>query len=220
MSLLRGLQRVERPRERLERLGPEALHDRELLALLLGTGCSGTGVMELADSVLAAFPAGPGSYAALKRLKGVGGSRAAALSAAAELGRRWAKAFDPRPVLDSPEKVVQHLPPAVRGSSRENFVGFYVNARSQLLHSETISVGTLSASLVHPREVFAPALSHSAAALIVVHNHPSGDTRPSAEDKEATHRLARAGELMGVPLLDHVIVAPWSFHSFKQAGGL
>lgn len=218
MNLLLELHRVERPRERLESLGPEALSDRELVALLLGTGYGGANVMEVADAVLRAAPEGAADLETLRGVKGVGGSRAAALVAAFELGRRRASAGDSRPSLNSPEKVAQQVPAEVKKAGRENFIGFYLNARSQLLHMETISIGTLSASLVHPREVFLPAIAQSAAAVVVAHNHPSGDCRPSAEDKDATRRLARAGELLGIPLLDHVVVSARAWYSLKENG--
>ncbi len=136
---------------------------------------------------------------------------------ALELAQRYQRQ-DPRPVLDLPRRVVEQIAPEIRSSKKEHFVGFYLNARSQLVYSETVSVGTLSASLVHPREVFAPALSHSAAGVIVAHNHPSGDCTPSAEDCEATRRLRRAGDLLGIPVLDHVIVSERGFLSFKEQG--
>jgi DNA repair protein RadC len=218
--LLRDLHPVERPRERLARLGPEALGDAELLALVLRTGYKGRSALEVAAAVLAALPEGvhKAPFAQLERVKGVGASRAAALTAAFELARRGAAAADGRAVLDSPGRVLEHVPAEVRAGRKEHFLAFYLNARSQLLCRETVSIGTLSASLVHPREVFAPAISHSAAAVIVAHNHPSGDCTPSAEDKDATRRLSRAGELLGIPLLDHLIVSTGRFFSFKDHG--
>jgi DNA repair protein RadC len=150
--------------------------------------------------------------------QGIVPARAPALLAAWELARRFGSGGDPRPLLDSPERVLGSLPGGVRSGKKEHLVGFYLNARSRLLHLETVSVGTLSASLVHPREVFAPAVAHSAAALIVVHNHPSGDCSPSAEDRDATRRLVRAGDLLGIPLLDHIVVAERGFYSFKESG--
>ena len=110
------------------------------------------------------------------------------------------------------------VPQAVRAGRKEHFLAFYVNARSHLVHQETVSIGTLSASLVHPREVFSPAIEHGAAALIVAHNHPSGDCSPSPEDKDATRRLLRSGELLGIPLLDHMIVSVSGVFSFKEHG--
>ena len=218
--MLRDLHPVERPREKLARTGVEALSESELLALILRAGYAGRGVLEVAAEVLTACPEGlhRAGYEKLRRLKGVGGSRAAALAAAFELARRLAGERDWRPVLDSPARVAELLPPAVRAGRKEHFIAFYVNARSQLLHWETVSIGTLSASLVHPREVFAPAIAHSAAALIVAHNHPSGDCSPSPEDKDATRRLSRSGELLGIPLLDHLIVAERGLFSFKEQG--
>lgn len=217
--LLRDLHPVERPREKLERLGVEALSDAELLALVLRTGYAGRGVTELAAEVALAFPGGlnRAGYAELRRFKGMGRSRAAAVTACFELGRR-SSGRDGRPVIDSPRSILSLVPSSVRTGKKEHFVAFYLNARSQLVHSETVSIGTLSASLVHPREVFAPAISSSAAALVVAHNHPSGDCTPSIEDKDATRRLIRSGELLGIPLLDHLIVAESSFFSFKEHG--
>jgi DNA repair protein RadC len=169
-------------------LRPEALSDRQLVELLA------------------------------KGVEGAGGARPAALVAAWELARRLSRGGDPRPILDSPERVLGVLPGGIRDGRKEHLVGFYLNARSRMLHRETVSVGTLSASLVHPREVFGPAVARSAAALIVVHNHPSGDCSPSAEDREATRRLVRAGDLLGIPLLDHIVVAEGGYFSFKESG--
>ncbi len=110
------------------------------------------------------------------------------------------------------------FPAALRVAKKEHFHGLYLDARRRLLHQETISVGTLSASLVHPREVFAPALACSAAAVIVGHNHPSGDPSPSEEDREVTRRLRRAGDILGLPLLDHVVVSAGRWFSFREHG--
>jgi DNA repair protein RadC len=210
---------VERPREKLARRGAGVLSDQELLALLLRTGYSGTDVLELSASLWRSYPDGPGKagYQALARFKGMGESRAAAVVAAFELARRGVEK-DQRPMLDSPARVLDQVPRGVKAGRKEHLLAFYLNARSQMVHHETVSIGTLSSSLVHPREVFAPALSCGAAALIVVHNHPSGDCSPSSEDKDATRRLSRAGELMGIPLLDHLIVSDAGFFSFKEHG--
>ena len=217
--LLRDLHPVERPRERLARSGPEALSDAELLAIVLRTGYKGRSVLEVAQDVLKALPEGleKADLRALSRLKGVGPSRAAGIVAALELARRG-RGGDGRVTLDSPARVLEQIPAAVRAGKKEHLLAFYVNARSQLIHQETVSIGTLSASLVHPREVFSPAIAHSAAAVIVAHNHPSGDCSPSNEDKDATRRLSRAGELLGIPLLDHLVVSSAAFFSFKDHG--
>ncbi len=201
---------TESPREKLERACAEALSDAELLSILVG---------DAAQAVLGAFPQGldGADHRELCRLKGVGRRRAAALTAALELGRRL-RGPDARPVLDRPDRVAEQVPFATRCARKEHFLAYYLNARSQLVHAETVSIGTLSASLVHPREVFSPSLFCAAAAVVVAHNHPSGDCSPSPEDKDATRRLAKAGELLGVPLLDHVIVSGRGFFSFREHG--
>lgn len=211
---------VERPRERLERLGAGALSDRELVALVLGSGCAGLSAENIASSVAESFPRGPAErdFSRLSGFKGLGSGRACALLAAAELGRRWAERPDPRPHLDTPARAAQFVPAEVKTAQKEHLYAFYLDGRSRLVHGEVVSVGTLTASLVHPREVFSPAVSRSAASLIIAHNHPSGDCTPSPEDREATRRLSRCGELLGIPLLDHLVVSTGSFFSFKEAG--
>ena len=218
--LLRDLHPVERPREKLARSGPEALSDQELLALVLRTGYAGCSVMDLSSSLLVEFPDGlpEAGFVALRRIKGVGETRAAALVASFELARRFSGRPDHRPTLDSPGRVLETVPEEVRLGRKEHLLAFYLNARSQLLYQETVSIGTLSASLVHPREVFSPAVAHSAAAVIVVHNHPSGDCSPSPDDRDTTRRLCRAGEILGIALLDHIIVAGAACFSFREHG--
>jgi len=183
----------ERPREKLARRGPEALTDTELISVILGVNAA------RAASIV-------------KETSGRG--REAALEEYAKRRR----AFDPRPVVDGARAAAGLVPAEVRCARKEHFLVLCLNARRQLLRIETVSVGTLSASLVHPREVFAPAISNGAAAVVVVHNHPSGDPSPSAEDRESTRRLQRAGELMGIPVADHVIVSESSFFSFRESG--
>lgn len=218
---LSDIHRVDRPRERLARRGAEALSDDELVALVLGSGCRGASSLEVAERVRREIGApsalGRASLERLASVRGVGSGRASALLAAVELGRRSA-APDARPVLDSPRRVADQVPQSVRAAKKEHFLAFCLNARSQLVHVDVVSVGTLSASLVHPREVFAPAVACSAAALIVAHNHPSGDTTPSPEDRDATRRLQRAGEVLGIPVLDHLVVSERGFFSFKENG--
>jgi DNA repair protein RadC len=208
---------ADRPREKLARRGPEALSDAELVALLLRTGGAGVSALDLAESLLREVPEGPDAgFERLRKVRGVGPVRAAALAAAAELARR--RRPDPRALVDSARAAAGLVPAEVRAARKEHFLAFCLNARRQLVHQETVSIGTLSASLVHPREVFAPAIAHAAAAVVVVHNHPSGDPAPSAEDRDVTRRLQRCGELLGIPLADHVVVAATGFFSFREHG--
>ena len=209
---------AERPRERLSRVGAASLKDDELVAVLLGRGCRGKDALEVARDVLARFPDGGlarADLSGLKGIRGLGRAKAAAIVAAVELAERLKPGPALQPVLDSPRKVLDQVA-FLHGKKQEHFTALYVDARNRLLTKETVSVGTLTASLVHPREVFAPALSHRAAAAVVVHNHPSGDPSPSSEDREVTRRLVRAGALLGVEILDHLVVADGGYFSFKE----
>ncbi len=215
--------RRDRPRERLESLGPEALSDGELVALVLRTGRSGQDVLALARQWLDA----QGGLEGLARadaepgLPGLGPVKRASLRAAVEIGRRLAavrlRAGTP---LRGPEDVHRHFHPLLRHARQERFWVVLLDGRHRVLRHELVSQGTLTASLVHPREVFRPALREAAAAVVLVHNHPSGDPTPSAEDREVTLRLARAGELLGVRVVDHVVVAERGFVSLQQLGVL
>ncbi|HAH05863.1 MAG TPA: hypothetical protein DCM05_04925 [Elusimicrobia bacterium] len=212
---------VERPRERLAEHGPETLSEEELLAVVLRTGYAGCSALDLARDLLRRYPGGALGrlpLGELRRLKGVGLSRAAALGAALELSRRWeGRPEQGLPLLDSPARIWERLEP-YRGKKKEHFVAFYLNACNRLLREEVVSIGTLTASLVHPREVFGPALECSAAGVVVSHNHPSGDLRPSPDDRETTRRLCAAGRLLGIPVLDHVLVAEGGYLSFRERG--
>lgn len=145
------------------------------------------------------------------------GRKRAVLTAAIELGRRWSESHSNAPLLEDPIHVWEHLH-AIRAERKEHFVALYLDGRDRLIHQETVSVGTLTASLVHPREVFGPAVERRAAAIVVAHNHPSSELRPSPEDIEATKRLTQAGRILGVPLLDHVIVTDKGHFSFRREG--
>jgi DNA repair protein RadC len=213
------------PRERLGALGAESLSDAELVALLLRTGGGGRDVLSLAASVLRES-GGLGSMATLEvaelsRMPGIGPAKSAALVAALEIGRRVAsrrlRAGDP---VRGPADVFRHFHARVRQARHERFFVLLLDGRHRLLREVVISQGTLTASLVHPREVFRPALREAAAALVLVHNHPSGDPTPSTEDREITMRLFEAGTLIGVPVLDHVVVAERGWSSLCELGAL
>ena len=215
---VQDLEEAERPRERLFTLGPGVLGDIDLVTLLFGTGGAGEGVLETASRVVRSVNLRRIHLVAtedLLAISGVGPARAAQLLAAAEIGRRLWPDADPVPLVRGPENIFE-LTRDIRNSKREHFVGFYLNSRNQVIRREIISIGSLNASIVHPREVFVPAIAVSAASLILAHNHPSGDPTPSEEDLSITRRIQESGRLLGIELLDHVVVARDSYASFKE----
>jgi DNA repair protein RadC len=216
---------VDRPREKLLRVGAEALGDTELIALLLGSGTRSRGALLVAHDVIAAAGDVHGlarmGIDELCRVGGVGQSRAARLLSAIELGRRTLFAGRvERPQMLSPKHLAEYLMPRYSASAVERFGVMLLDQRHRVIRSEILTVGTVEAGLVHPRDVFRVAMLASASHVVVFHNHPSGDPSPSAMDRVATRRLFEAGELVGIPLLDHVIVGGTSYYSFKQAGVL
>lgn len=216
---------ADRPRERLYALGPAALSDAELLALLLRTGDRRSDALALATSLLERHGGLHGLARAgvreLKSTTGMGPAKCASIWASLELGRRLAaRRLHPGSAIRGPADVFAHFHPSLRLVPQERFIALLLDGRHRVLREEVVSQGTLTASLVHPREVFRAALRESAAALILVHNHPSGDPTPSAEDREITLRLVRAGELLGVRVIDHVIVAERGFFSLKEGGAM
>ena len=215
---MRDIEESERPRERLFTLGPGALSDADLVAVLFGTGSAGDGVVETATRVAESIDLRRVNQVPTEDLlavRGLGPARAAQLLAAAELGRRLWPDRESSPLVRGPENIFE-LSRDIRAANREHFVGFYLNSRNQVLRREVISIGSLNASIVHPREVFIPAIAVSAAGLILAHKHPSGDPTPSEEDRSITRRIQEAGRLLGIELLDHVVVARDSYTSFKE----
>ena len=221
---VRDLPLSERPRERLNRLGAEALSEQELLACILGRGIAGESVLVSAQRLLAAFGSVRGiAEASLEQLvgvRGIGVAKAVQLKAAVELARRIALAVNDghRVTVDSLEVAARLLRPHLVEQRKEHVVALLLDNRHRLIRMSPIAVGSLSASLVHPREVFKEAISASAAALIIAHNHPSGDPEPSAHDVELTARLSEAGRVVGIELLDHVIVAARGVVSLRSRG--
>lgn len=216
-----GTGRPGAPREKLLQRGLASLQDVELLALLFGSGSRGLPAVRLAERLLVAR--GLSGLAGLSAHElcaepGIGPARAAQVAACFELGRRLSPP-DGDALIRGPEDIYAATRD-LRGARKEHFVTFYLNARNQVIARETVSIGSLNASIVHPREVYEPAVRHSAASLILVHNHPSGETDPSDDDLALTRRLAQVGELLGINLIDHVIVGRRGFTSFKQQGFL
>lgn len=213
----------ERPRERLERSGAESLTTPELLAILFRTGTSKRNAVQLADELFRELGGLSGiATATLEELacvSGVGRVKAIEVKAAVELGKRLsATSEDVKPVIRSPDDVAKLMMADLRYETREHLYALILDTRNQVRHRRLISTGTLTESLVHPREVFREAIRFSAASLVLVHNHPSGDPEPSPADIATTKRLLEGGKLLGVELLDHVIVGDGRWCSLKQRG--
>jgi DNA repair protein RadC len=210
----------DRPREKLQRLGAAALGDNELLAIVLGQGHANASALDLANAVLAAGGLRGlvrSDHGTLRRVRGIGTARAAQVMAAIELGRRTlTRVGEARPQLSSPRAVAEYLLPQFGNRPVEQFGVLLLDTKHRVLRASVLSVGTLDASIVHPREVFREATSAGAAGLVVFHNHPSGDPLPSEDDCRLTERLVAAGVLMGIAVLDHVILADEKYYSFRE----
>ena len=218
--------RGERPRERLKALGPQALSAAELLAIVVGTGSAGASAVEVAQRVLGH---GSGSLrrlagqpvAALTAVRGVGPARAVAIHAALELGRRLAlETREEGAPIRSPRDVYQLYAPRLQDLPVEEFHVAVLDAQHRLERDVLVTRGILNSSLVHPREVFREAIAERAAAIVLVHNHPSGDPTPSADDRAVTEQLVAAGRLLDIPVHDHVVVGRGRYTSFAEAGML
>lgn len=213
----------ERPRERLFKLGSEALSAQEILALILGRGIKDESVMVTSQKLISRFGGLKGvanaSLEELTQTKGIGLAKAAQIKAALELSKRLEADVGEKPqqVLKSPEDVAAVMRSKSKGKKKEHFWVICLDTRNRLISWKQVSVGSLDTSIVHPREVFKEAISSSAASVIFVHNHPSGDPEPSKEDVELTKRLAKAGEIIGIDVLDHIIVCDSSYLSLKTS---
>lgn len=209
----------EQPREKLMRVGLQGLKDSELLALLLRTGYKGKDVFQLAEEILTKFAKKNKSifslsYKELSKLKGVGKSKAASILAGYELARR-AILKPAHAIINDPLDAVNQVN-EIRNRKKENFVVLYLNARNELIHREFVSIGSVNSSIVHPREVFAPAIEHRATGVVMVHNHPSGNHNPSDDDLELTKRLVESGKILGIEVFDHIVVTENDYYSMKE----
>ena len=223
--MVRDLPLEERPREKLLAYGAAKLSNAELLAILLRTGTRENSVLHVAEQILAHYKeVGLEAMtrmmpAELEGISGVGAAKAATVLAAVELGRRLStKAAAKRSVIHGPEDAANYAMPHFRYERREHFAILILNMKNHVLAMPVISIGSLSASVVHPREVFHAAIQYGAAAVILLHNHPSGDPAPSREDIQITHRLVKAGRIMDIPVLDHVVLGDNCFVSLKEKG--
>ncbi len=223
--LIKDFPAEDRPRERLIRTGAESLSNQELLAILLRTGTKEESVLELANRLIRHFEGlrflKDASLEEMTAIKGIGTAKAVQILAAIELGRRIANLqHDARYVIRTPQDGANYVMNDMRFLSQEHFVCLYLNIKNQVIHQQTIFIGSLNASIVHPREVFKEALRRSAASIICFHNHPSGDPSPSKEDIAVTKRLAECGKIMGIEILDHLIIGEKKFVSLRQKGYL
>jgi DNA repair protein RadC len=215
---------AERPRERLQSAGAEALSAQEILALILGRGISGESVMVTAQRLLSRFGGLKGiavaSLEELSQIRGIGPAKASQLKAAIELAHRLESnsGINGKTLVKTPEDVFSLLQARLRDKKKEYFLAILLDTRNQLIKTAEISVGSLDSSIVHPREVFKEAVAASAASVIFVHNHPSGDVAASEDDIALTKRLAQAGEIMGVTVLDHIIIGGKNCASLKRLG--
>ena len=222
---MRALAPHDRPRERLERFGAPVLGDNELLAVVLGHGSNGLSALDVADGVLGLAGGVHGLTrlvdGQLRDVTGIGAAQAARVAAAVELGRRTlARPSVDRPQLGSPQVAAGYLLPGYGAGAVERFGVVLLDTKHRVLRTAVLSVGTLDASLVHPREVFRLAASGGAAAIVLFHNHPSGDPSPSSDDVSLTARLVEAGVVMGISVLDHLVLADTRYYSFKESGRL
>ncbi len=215
---------ADRPRERLLALGAAALTSAELLAILIGTGTSGASAPEVAAALLA--QGGPDlarlagrSAAELAAVQGIGHAKATRIVAALELGRRLLEEGRPdRTRIRSPADVYRWFAPRLADLAAEEFHVLALDSQSGVLRDLLVTRGILNSSLVHPREVFRGAIAEAAAGIIVVHNHPSGDPTPSADDRAVTRQLVEAGRVLDLPVYDHVVVGANRYVSFAEAG--
>jgi DNA repair protein RadC len=220
--ILRELPSLERPREKLLRYGPPQLTSAELIALLLGTGSKGESAVRLAENLLALNEDGllylaDCSVEELSAVKGVGPAKAATLLAAMELGTRMSSARrSEKTTIESTFDVVSIFMEKMRHHKKEYFNVLLLNAKGGILAVETVAVGDLSSSIVHPREAFVSAVKRSAAAVIFIHNHPSGNPKPSPQDIEVTQRLCETGKILGIHVLDHIIIGDGTYVSMKE----
>ena len=212
----------DRPREKMAANGAAVLTDAELIAILLRTGTAEKSAIDIASEMTAEGGlykrlAGITRLNELTNIKGLGQAKAAAVLAALEIGRRIASAKPIEKIhLSCPQDVADFLMPRLRYAAKEQFVVILLNNKNKVIGTEVVSEGSLSSSVVHPREVYAPAILHHAAAIMVAHNHPSGDPKPSIEDEEVTRLLLRSGKVLGIPMIDHVIIGDGNYYSFLE----
>ena len=221
---MKDVAKHDRPREKLQRLGVAALGDNELVAIILGSGSRDHGALDLANRLLERA----GGLHGLARsapddlcISGVGPVRAAQVAAAVELGRRTlVRGALERPQYQTPEQLAAYLLPQYGAAPVEQFGIVMLDTKHRVIRIKLVSIGSLDTTVVHPREVYKEAAAASAAAIVLFHNHPSGDPTPSSEDLGLTRRMIRAGDIMGIDVIDHLILSDQRYYSLVEAGSL
>ncbi|GGJ84145.1 UPF0758 protein YsxA [Lentibacillus kapialis] len=223
--MIKDVPKEDRPRERLLKLGAGHLSNQELLAILIGSGTKKESVMVLSNRVLMHFEGlnllKDATIEELMAIKGIGMAKGVLLLSALELGKRMNQYKpDDRYVIRSPEDGANYIMEDMRTLNQEHFIVLFLNTKNQVIHRQTIFIGSLNASIVHPREIYREAVKRSAASIICAHNHPSGDPAPSQEDIHVTKRLVESGKMIGIELLDHLVIGDRKFISLKEKGYL
>ncbi|HET7657887.1 MAG TPA: DNA repair protein RadC [Bacillales bacterium] len=221
--MIRDVPEDDRPRERVLKEGVGVLSNQELIAIVLRNGTRQESVLQLSQRLLHHFQGlrmlSGATVKELMSIKGIGAAKAVEIMAAIELGKRVTRLQTPeRTAIHSPEAGAELVMNEMRFLSQEHFVCLYLNTKNEIIHRQTVFIGSLNASIVHPREVFKEAFRHSAASVICFHNHPSGDPSPSREDIAITQRLVQCGQMLGIEVLDHIVIGDQKFISLKEKG--
>lgn len=220
---IQKLPEEDRPRERLSRHGAESLSSAELIAILIGSGIKGLPVMQLAHDIIAHFGSlerlADATLTELCQIKGLGSVKAIQLKAAFSLGIRAAKqTVGPKYRASNPTHIYHFIKDELERETRELFIAILLDVKNCIITKELISIGTISQTLVHPREVFYPAIRHKAASIVLCHNHPTGDPTPSEQDLQVTQELIQCGNMLKIKVYDHIIIGHNTFVSLRQKG--
>lgn len=214
------LPKSSRPRERFLKFGPESLSDAELLALILRTGTYNENVIEMSNRLISKFTLDKlfdSTIIELKKIKGIGESKAIQILTIAELTKRCNQVKKSKTKISSAKDVFDLLNDELKEKTKENFYVILLNTKNKILKIEKISIGILDATIIHPREIFKPAIKNSAARIILAHNHPSGDPSPSDEDLNITKKIMSIGELIGIEVIDHIIIGNENYWSYLES---
>jgi len=220
--MLKDMQRCEMPRERLLKHGPEVLSLSELLAIIIRCGTRDENVLDLSRRILSEFDISQLqdiTVGQIKKFKGIKDAKAAQIMAVFEIAKRISTIKQPfRLKIENSKDIRDYLMGKMKNLKKEHLIGLYLDTRNHLIKEETISIGTLNSSLIHPREIFRSAVIEACASVILVHNHPSGDPTPSKDDITVTKKIIKASEVIGIELLDHVIIGNERYVSLKEDG--